>query len=151
MLLAHSIKGSAGALGAITLQQLAGSLEEALCQNNMTATRSLFASFENEMIGLCDDLNDFLTSARSHNQTTSAGQPELRDLASARGLLKKLSTLLLAGDSDAEEIVAQLRPILGNLADAEEMDALETYVMDVEFEEALLIAGNIIERIGKAT
>lgn len=145
-LLVHSIKGSAGTLGASALQKLAGNLENVLRNNDIDRAQSLLPQFEDELSGLSDDLLDFLSRTRLNAPLSRAIESEASIHPTARILLQRLSKQLLAGDSDAEETVAQLRSTLGDRGADDQLDTLETYVMDVEFEKALTITEDLVAR-----
>ncbi|HED14489.1 MAG TPA: response regulator [Gammaproteobacteria bacterium] len=146
-LLVHSIRGSAGTLGATTLQKLTESLENALRNDDTDTAQNLFSAFEQEMAGLCAELREFLSGTKIHAPDHRSGESTVSSPATARTLLKRLSRLLVAGDSDAEEAVVALRSALGDPADNHQLDDMETYILDVEFEKALSIVGSITAQL----
>ena len=136
-LLAHSLKGTAGVLGAMGLSQMAAGLEK-LCKTDASeaelqaawqrvesVAKTEAASLQAALISMTTD-----QPARSHAETTGARGQALTQA------LSELKALLEAEDFSALEKFAELRPVLAGLPEGL-MSPLEEALQDLNMEGAL--------------
>ena len=130
-LLAHSLKGAAGALGATQLQLLAGKLESALRDK----------AEEPAMAAAQDALGAALASFATAIEAIGVASPPppAADPAQARAALADLEPLLATGDVLAAQAYRQQAALLRASLPAAAMTRLEQCMVSFDFPEALRI------------
>ena len=136
-LLAHSLKGTAGVLGATQLSQMAADLEK-LCKAGASDAELQSAWLRVQAVAKTDaaSLQAALTSLGTDQPTESHAAPQ-----NARGqtmcqVVGALKTLLQAEDISALEKFAELRPVLAELPEVL-LSPLEEALQDLNMEDAL--------------
>lgn len=134
--LAHSLKGTAGMLGAVEVQKHAAVLEAALRENQPLADIQVLIE---QTVTACNDLQRQL----QHLAVSMPGDLPPTDRPSSPQLITQLRHLLASGNSDVKELVrheaAPIRETLGN-----NFDAFEQLVSSFHFAAAL----NLLDGIG---
>jgi len=145
---AHSVKGAAASLGAVALAAAAGELEQALHEPAAEHEAAL-AELESALQGLCRPLQAHFDSLAVPAAKVAVERPAGVDRAAERAQLERLLALLEAADSEAEELIVDLRDGAGDDVWREQLDAVAEYVEDVEFKAALVLVKQIIENLDK--
>ena len=132
-ILAHSIKGTAGTLGAATVSAAAAALEQALIGEGAESGANpapLLSTLADELRIFCDALRGVgaAPAAAAAVPTGTAGAPVAADL-------EKLLRLIDLGSSEALELIERLREG-GDATLGEQLARIAGHVEDVEFEEA---------------
>ena len=159
--LAHSIKGTAGNLGAKNLYQAAMTLDNALRKPpesiDQTHLQSLQSEFESALIQVLSAIAT-LSSENTDKQTKEAGdhsKPEKNtdsidanlDKDRIFPLLSELAGLLENNSLDAEDCWQNLRQELSHPVFSPEKQQLEKAIEHFDFERAKIILTNIIEKL----
>ncbi len=135
--LLHTLKGVAGTIGAVTLQQAAFSLEEVWKGSGQQAERFVLQQ-EVERA-----LREVLTGIAAWSQAQQAaagagdGKGEGWESVPLTDLLDRLQRMIEEGDSDARELVEQLRQWADLHLFGKEIDCLAAQVDEYEFEDAM--------------
>ena len=132
-ILAHSIKGTAGTLGAATVSAAAAALEQALIGEGAESGANpapLLSTLADELRIFCDALRGVgaAPAAAAAVPSGTAGAPVAADL-------EKLLRLIDLGSSEALELIERLREG-GDATLGEQLARIAGHVEDVEFEEA---------------
>jgi len=135
--LAHTLKGSAGNIGIVSLQRSAAALEQAL-QNDMTAQR------DQALAELATQVPMFVAAVHSalaeRVATSPAAQPALHASEEDRmRVVAGLHALLRASDMDARRYFEQNQPLLANTLGVQTAASLGKFVAEFQFEEALAL------------
>jgi HPt (histidine-containing phosphotransfer) domain-containing protein len=136
-LLAHSLKGTAGTLGAMQLSQMAAGLEK-LCKAGAgeAALQAAWLPVESTANAAAASLQAALISLGTDPAVErNAAPPNARGQAFAQAL-SELKTLLEAQEFSALEKFAELRPVLAELPEAL-FSPLEEALQDLDMEGAL--------------
>jgi CheY-like chemotaxis protein len=132
----HTLKGTAGTLGANLLSQEAGRLEK-LCKTPEGVATALGQA--EGLDALVQAVRVALDAAVVQLDETAAPSPEpatpVLDVKAARAALEQLNALLTAADMSALDVHAQLRPVLAALP-AEPLEELESALQDLDFDTA---------------
>jgi two-component system sensor histidine kinase/response regulator len=128
-LIAHSLKGAAGALAATHLQALAGTLESALRDNAdepvIDAAQAAVAAALAGFVAAIDAIG------------AASPPPPAADPPQARALLAALEPMLATGDAMAAQIYRQQAALLRASLPAAAMTRLEHCMANFDFPEAL--------------
>ncbi|GBC61041.1 hypothetical protein DENIS_2001 [Desulfonema ishimotonii] len=148
-ILAHTLKGVAGYLGAEDLKTAAVALEAGIVRQRSEDYDALAHHFEKA-------LNRVLNTACGLEKMTRCpmGRPEkpfaVSDLSEIAPRIDQLSGLLREGDTASEERMAELKPYLGDLGIDEYLSRLEAQIGNYDFEEArrtlTAISGTLMRR-----
>lgn len=139
----HSLKSSAGNIGALSLQTLSAQLENACKDKHHTAKlNKLVDETATEIARVCKELEKVLTQAQKPIETTKQ-QKEPDEKFDT--VAKKLEQLLQESDSESINLLDNNRQILQNgLADL--FAGFEKLIRDYEFEEALELLHQATQR-----
>jgi two-component system sensor histidine kinase/response regulator len=131
---AHTLKGVAGNVGATEVQQHAAALEIA-CHDN-TATEEIDSQLESVvsalvivMAGLAQLENNQAPDPKAQPETAIAEKPD--------DLIKQLRALLEDDDTQAAELLEELKQLSGLGTSGNELAALESAIADYDFDAAL--------------
>lgn len=136
--LAHTLKGSAGNIGALMLQAASGDLELACAQggesaNQERALQATLAALTQVMEGLAGmDADDGNVPATTGVAATVAEE----EIAAT---LSRLETLLKESDADAGDVLADLMDRLQGSSRAMQLRTLAEAIENFDFDEALAI------------
>jgi two-component system sensor histidine kinase/response regulator len=138
---AHSLKGAAGTLGAITLSEAAAKAETAIKtgQGIDTALTSLFADLD-AVIGA-------IRAALPKVVPTNGGGGASRDSAGVVEPLTQLKRLLESDDGEASDFMIDVRSNLSGVLTNTEIETLSELVGDFNFEAALKCLSAIADRL----
>jgi signal transduction histidine kinase/HPt (histidine-containing phosphotransfer) domain-containing protein/ActR/RegA family two-component response regulator len=129
--LAHSLKGAAATLGAVTLQTVAARLERNLNSGTISDTWELLASaVEHELLTLTEAVKTGLA-------TSSPVQPE-GETAGLANVLARLDALLAGNDIEAYHLAVDVEPQLRQ-AWGDDAGTLIRAVRDLRFDDALSV------------
>jgi HPt (histidine-containing phosphotransfer) domain-containing protein len=140
--IAHSLKGSAGNLGADALAEHAARMEAAIKEGAITDV-------------LLDDLDASLQRVVQaiHTALPSEGTPEgdqsaaPADPATAVGPLQRLKQLLANDDTDVVDALAEERATLSAVLHGDELAALTDAVENYDFESGLTCLATVTRRL----
>ena len=140
--IAHTLKGAAGALGAVILSQAAAALEGTLKREEATtdALKRFHTSLEPVLAGLAT-LQEERTDDEERS-TMGSTDPE-----TLRPLLQELATLLRAASPDAMEMIPRIDRTLGG-AHQEQLNPLREQVNGFQFEEAIATLEELNRALG---
>ncbi|MDM8556389.1 ATP-binding protein [Desulfococcaceae bacterium HSG7] len=145
--LAHTLKGVSGTMGAAKLHKKSFDLESAFENNEIERIPKLLASLSEEVERVMPALEAlFREKDQSQSEETSDnGKHEPLDMGRLKAVFKKLSNLIEDGDSDALDLVVEIKDLLGNTDDVRK---LESQIDDYEFEEARETFERIVGKLG---
>ncbi|MDM8549261.1 response regulator [Desulfobacterales bacterium HSG2] len=144
-LLAHTIRGAAGNMGAVALYEAASELESGI-RENRPELDSLLHHFEKS-------LNQVLQSLSSLKETPAPeipSDPEQSmplDIPKINALLTELAGFLEEGDSEAEDCMDDLKKHLFCTEFRAEMQRLEEQIGDYDYDDALETLAEIVKKI----
>lgn len=142
----HTIKGVSGNLGAESLYDAASNLEEAVRQEQVDKIRRLLPAFEQSFSEVMDELAP-LQPEEAFECTFSTLE---FDPVAARQLANRLKTLLEEGDSEAEDLVPELRAVFMVPGEGAEVGALISQIENFDFDDALETLEKLIIQSGIA-
>ncbi len=129
-LLAHTVRGVAGNLGATGLQTCAADLEQAIRKRrNRGETDALLSQFDTALGGLLAELEAKLPAEH-------AAGPAMVDRAALKGICHRLSTLLKEDDSAACDLLDAHEDLL-RASFPEQFPGIEAAIRGYDFEAAL--------------
>jgi CheY-like chemotaxis protein/HPt (histidine-containing phosphotransfer) domain-containing protein len=129
--LAHTLKSTAGSLGALRIQDAAGAVETWLRQGRNEQDTSLLAGLGEAIGDLLAQLDDWAAEGQtSHRQAQQGLSPEVRRVRD------ELATLLAAYSGEAPYFFERQRPALGQLLDAPALRRLEMHISSFDFDAA---------------
>jgi two-component system sensor histidine kinase/response regulator len=131
--LAHTVKGVAGNIGAMVVQQAAAALEQAISENRETT--ALVAAFGTELGAVIMRLRAALDSEAGAGALLQA--PSVLDGAGFDGVLDKLSAMLADADGDAVDFLAAHAAVLRAALGDADFAVLDRAVAAYDFEAAL--------------
>ncbi|MCP4693303.1 MAG: response regulator, partial [Desulfobacterales bacterium] len=138
--LAHTFKGLAGTMGAKVLEERSFELETAFKNKELDRIPDDMASFAREAERVMTALAPLL-SGKNPSRPEAAGGERLKPL------LGKLGDLIDEGNSDAADLVAEIRALLTSSRVADDMRDLEFQINDYEFEEARKLFNRITREL----
>ncbi len=136
---AHTLKGTAGNVGAKGVQKLAGELEK-LCKENASEEeiQACFQLVLKELRPVIEGLKSVNTDGRNPEDShQSISKAELDNT------MEKLKTLLEDSDSEAGDLLNDLLTKLGNSSLSNSLKPLAKVVDDFDFDKALELLKNI--------
>ncbi|MBK8640568.1 MAG: Hpt domain-containing protein [Chromatiaceae bacterium] len=142
--LAHTLKGVSGAIGAITVQGLAATLEQALRQ------RAGWAGVDPLLVQTGAALAELIAALQAASLTEPALAVAAVDPAALASILKRLEVLLRDDDTEAVDYLADHRQTLAGALPEASFAALVQAVANYDFAEALRRLGtfNLLEAGG---
>ncbi|HVK93599.1 MAG TPA: PAS domain S-box protein [Noviherbaspirillum sp.] len=133
--LAHSLKGSAGLLGAMAVQRLSARLESGIrdgLQEN--ALRSLLDALDASMRALHAAIGKLASGNMQESRTSSFPPAEHRQ---AQAVIQRFADLLRDSDGEATDMLIDSRNLLAASLDASTCARIERAVRNYDFDEAL--------------
>lgn len=132
--LAHTLKGTAGNIGAAEVQITAKALQDAF-KKQMPDDEivELFANVENELMTVIHGLREL----ELHDESVSDIDNKMPDLPLLTDMLKELASLLTDDDTDANEKVEQIYVKLKNSSYEGEADEIVKRVNQYKYMDAL--------------
>jgi len=137
--LVHTIKGVSGNIGAMDLHEAAKDLEIYLKSEPASMDQSLFESMQSHMDRLLDSIAE-LEQIQSTilKENTAPANPSLIE-----PLMANLTALLADDDTEAKEVIEQLKPLISDPDVKIALETIEKQIDQYEFEEALENLNNI--------
>ena len=129
--LAHGLKGVAGNLAALELQQRSGQLEETLKKGDRAAASHLLVPFEQALLQVC--------SAADQLSSIHLGTPPGSSRTTPNSLaaqMQLLYQLLCSNDLQASQAFATLRQRLSNAEDQPVLDSLSEAIDRLDYHQA---------------
>ena len=135
----HSLKGLAGSLGAVALQEKAAALEEALRAGARDlALDALIGAVDSELQAFLGEIARTVTAPPPEAAVAAGGPSRTATRAELLALLDAARSCLEEYDSRVDEVVARLQPLVaGQAAWAGHCQALEKCVRSYDYEAAL--------------
>ena len=139
---AHSLKGSAGTLGAMDVSEKAAAVENAIRdgQDVDEVLSALTVSVAKAV--------DAIKAALPKEEVSSNGKTRL-DPSTALKPLAELQRLLESDDGEAADFIIEARPVLSGALTDTEIEALGELVGEFDFEGALGCLSDIVARLEK--
>ncbi len=137
--LAHTVKGVAGNIGASALQHAAQNLERALKEQQLDQLPLLFTELETQLRPLIEALAQL-----ECNTTAEETQKQPVDPEELRPLMEQLKELLLDDDTDAADLLAEIRRRVSSM----HLREIEKSVGVYDFEAALEHFDNALRELG---
>ncbi|MCL2792665.1 MAG: ATP-binding protein [Spirochaetaceae bacterium] len=109
--LAHSLKGNAGQLGKIILQQAASDVESRLKSGENKVTKEQLQTLETELNAVLTEFSTLLDGCREEPEFQSYPDKQLLDEESAQKLIEELEPILKMGNPDCGKFIDGLRLI----------------------------------------
>jgi two-component system sensor histidine kinase/response regulator len=160
---AHTLKGVAGYIGALPLQQAAGDLETCLKQDpaGPSTSENPLPVFEHILQELVTKLRTVLNSLdllppvspaagqpasadRNHRGGTGEARP-LPLTGKEKKVMQHFSDLLSSGELTAEELLPDIRAILTRCGFHPELSQIREKMDDIEYDEAAQIINRLLE------
>jgi CheY-like chemotaxis protein len=135
ILIAHTLRGSAGTLGLVSIQQNAAKLEANIRAGDFEVTELV-----NQIADDLDRVNDSVSKLEKEVEPLAQ-----EDLSKALTVLSELKPLLFAGDFKASQMFRQHTPLLKASLDATVFASLSRKISDYDFSEALNVIEIILE------
>ncbi|MBF0132623.1 MAG: response regulator [Magnetococcales bacterium] len=147
--LAHTFKGTAGTIGAMSLHRASQRLESVLKLGVTERIEVLLTPFSQEVNRVMNALEPLIASIESAriSQTplTMATQPV--DSKHLKSVFLQLDTLLDEGDSEALNLMASVREFLSDVEVLQAFHVMEAQIDDYEFEMARKTLSDILQII----
>ena len=138
----HAIKGTAGNIGAASLYQAAGELENSLAGNkDPEAISSFYETLLKELTWVLDELRPLYSNAAAGELKTLETAAEVKVME----LCRSLKELLEAGNIEAEDLIPLIRSTLPTGDNLGLVTKLIEHIQKYDFEEALDTLEQIIE------
>jgi CheY-like chemotaxis protein len=145
--LAHSLKGVAGNVGAIDLNQAAANLEGAVKEDRDPELLPLCAVLIQNLNQIMDTLSQLKSGASSPADDASTDRPQPVDMERTPLLLEALRGRLESNDMGADELIGPIKALLIGSEYANEIERLEACVERLDFPGALEKLNAITESI----
>lgn len=136
--LAHSFKGTTGIIGAKKLQEISLELESALSREELEQIPKLMDSLSREARPVTAALEDFFkkNDQKPANEFQKIVDSESLDADTLKKLFGNLSELIDDGDSDALDLVGEIKNLLEPSNVSDDFLGLETHIKAYKFEKA---------------
>ncbi|WP_196594123.1 response regulator [Pectinatus sottacetonis] len=138
----HTLKGTAGAIGALSIQKQAGQLEIAIKNNDLPQINKLIPSINNNLSTLIKEINDHLPLLAKSSSLVKSSPPHKNN---TEDIVTRLKYLLRDDDSEAidlfDENIALLTDSFGHT-----IDPLKKALAEYDFTEALNILTEITNK-----
>jgi HPt (histidine-containing phosphotransfer) domain-containing protein len=150
--LAHSLKGSAGNIEANGLRHSAGLLEHA-CQAEPAEVDKLLMATLDALHPLVEGLAEALTAidARLSGHGTGAKPAAAPRLGAADSpvpeMLRRLQADLIAGEGDALQTLAKIRPLFGASPLASRLDPVAAAIEGFDFDQAARLVESLVQDV----
>lgn len=153
ILLVHTLKGISGTIGAEALQKAALDFETAIREQDRAIWDDLFATLDHSLstvLSAIESLENQLADASDEASKTdySDAPPDMKQISMR---LEELKTLLENDDGRAPACMDTIRELLRGSNRQVELDQLEQFVGNYEFEEALEVLDKISNNLSTAT
>ncbi|KPA14806.1 multi-sensor hybrid histidine kinase [Candidatus Magnetomorum sp. HK-1] len=149
--LAHTIKGLSGTIGATDLNEAAFKLESALLENSLDRESELIKIFSIEMEKILKSITEVL-SKQDEIQNSKIEMLETPGITEnnteVKGIFNDLLSLIKEGNSDANEMISQLKQISGISKIYNDIQILENQIQDYEFDTAKNTLIDIAKKFG---
>ncbi|MBQ4811858.1 response regulator [Pseudoalteromonas luteoviolacea] len=131
---AHTLKGTAGNIGATEVHTVAGELESACAEGQ--PVEAIIVKVQNQLMPLIADINRALSDLASSEATSSkSAHAELSELEISEKLAQ-LTTLLTDYDTDAIDLVGELLPVYEGTVFYDAFNKLNHLIDDYDFDAA---------------
>ncbi|MDM8556391.1 ATP-binding protein [Desulfococcaceae bacterium HSG7] len=136
--LAHTFKGVSGTMGAQELYKRAFELESALGNKEIDLIPELSTSLSREVERVIPALEALFREKDSpqSEETYDNGESEPLNMERLKAVFEKLSEFIDEGDSDALELIGEIKDLLGPARITDDVRKLESQIDEYEFEDA---------------
>ncbi|MBF0399000.1 MAG: response regulator [Desulfobacterales bacterium] len=141
--LAHTFKGVAGNLSATKLYHTTNELETIIKENQVEDYERILNSFESSLNEVIGALKQFVQE--EHKLFLEKKHPS--DVSKVKEILLKIDTCLNENNLDADEYLTELKENLASYNFREEINLLEKYVRNLDFESAKPIISDINRKL----
>ncbi len=141
-ILAHTLKGVSGTIGAMGLFEAARVVDQALKAGEVAQATEFLAQLEGELTTVLGGI-----AALASEEPTPAEMPTSVDPEVVRPSLQRLRELLEENDTAAQRAFAELKELLIRTALARELERLEQSVEQYDFGNSLTIVDDIAEAL----
>ncbi|MBF0369690.1 MAG: response regulator [Magnetococcales bacterium] len=160
--MAHTLKGVAGTIGAMELQQAASLVEQGVTEPENPELNLLLERLDVALNRILIALSPLATSPSDQVKPAAATEAPLAespprqsqtnpapslDIDRLSTCLQTLKTLIDDGDSDALEWIGPVQTLLSGNELTSQIDQLESLIDEYEFDEAGAILGQIVEKL----
>ncbi|MBF0193283.1 MAG: PAS domain S-box protein [Magnetococcales bacterium] len=135
---AHTLKGVAGSIGAVSLQSSALNLELAIKENNTEQFESLLKHLENSLNPVLDGLKSLGDKSSEKEINTEKEEIEALspdDIKLLTPLFNELNGLIISGHSQSQNKLNNIRELLKNNG-VSQLNKIDELIEDYEYEEA---------------
>ncbi len=139
--MAHSLKGAAGTLGAMTVAQAAAKAEEAIGTGH---------GIDPALLALSNDLAKSVRAIRavlSEEEPLNRGDAAPTDLKAVTESLTRLKKLLESDDAEASDFIVEVSPHLSGVLNSTEIANLNELISEFNFAAALRCLSEINSRL----
>lgn len=145
--MAHTVKGTAATLGALTLSQRAATLEHAVLQHDAPAAAEALGAMRASLEALCADLQGYFAARMPARAGIQRDATPAEHAALLEGL-QALAPLLAAADLAAIGVVTQLGQSLAQSPWADALEELQGQIGNMDFAAAQTHVGDWLQRLG---
>ncbi|MBF0454588.1 MAG: response regulator [Magnetococcales bacterium] len=145
--LAHTFKGVCGTIGAKSLQEIALNLESGIKQHDDPLIKESLAALSQEAEKVMEGLAVLFPAEEPHQGEQASGESVPFDRELLNTILDRLSHQLQEGDSDAIELVGEVKRIIGQSPLLNDMVTLASQIDEYEFEMALETLEQIVAKL----
>jgi CheY-like chemotaxis protein/anti-sigma regulatory factor (Ser/Thr protein kinase) len=152
--LAHTIKGLAGTIGAKKLSEISAQLESAIKSDGRDRIPVLLDRFAKEVARVMAALDTFIKTVDAGRTEGKAGggefenkRPTVQETRHFKKLFQELSDLIDKRDSDALNLVAEIKTVLGPSNISDSFLKLESQVNSFRFEQAKQTLGQTTKEL----
>lgn len=143
--LAHTLKGTAGTIGATGVQALARKLEEVCLKDDIEGFAAPIGEIEQALLGLLPQLHQWLQATET--ALTPINAPVELDARTLLARLRNMQPLLEDGDTSACTLPDGVRPYLQGSAYQDLFSAFEAALNQYDFDGALTALRQLIQQL----
>ncbi|NCC51159.1 MAG: response regulator, partial [Spartobacteria bacterium] len=144
--MAHTLKGTAGNLSAIALQNAARNLEDALGQRHMEDVEVRLAQWVDVWESVLQAMPLVETLPEPENEVGDADGA--LDTEQIPGMMRELEEMLSRGSVDAEQLIRELHPAFERAQCREDARAMEQQMSDFDYKGAQETLLRLAEKMG---
>ncbi len=140
IMIAHTLKGSAGNLGIVTVEKVAEKLEQG-CKEGAD-------DIEQQLGNLMADLLPVLSGLEELGTISADREPDPLDMEAIEPILRKLHELMLSYNINAIDTIEQLSPLIGNTEHTSQLERIKRSIDEYDFEEGVKALIALMDDIG---
>jgi signal transduction histidine kinase/DNA-binding response OmpR family regulator/HPt (histidine-containing phosphotransfer) domain-containing protein len=141
---AHTLKGTAGNVGAKLVQAAANELEVACREGaSVEEVKLVLKKTLAELAPVIEGLHSIAAGEVKSSAAETAAAPSAADMGRIKGLFEELGALLADSDSEAADVVEQLEDALKGTPHAKALGKLTSAIAEYDFDTALAALENV--------